>query len=276
MEIRQFFTTRNWWGKCIGAFFGFLMAGPFGAIFGLFVGNFFDRGLSEHFAKPFWPYLTEKNSTIRQIFFESTFLLLGYLSKLDGRVSEEEIDAAKQIMQQMQLNSRQNQEAKHYFTQGKQKHFDLNKTLKKLSETIGHQPTLIRLFIETQYQFIRKTGLSQKKLQTINQLLATFHLSPLFEQPHVQSEYRWSGSSQQRQTPTFEQSLFLSYQTLGLKPSASEAEVKRAYRRLISAHHPDKMIAKGASTQAIKAANEKTQHIRQAYEHIMKTKGYRF
>ena len=49
---------------------------------------------------------------------------------------------------------------------------------------------------------------------------------------------------------------------------ASDAEVKRAYRRLMSQHHPDKLVSKGLPEEMMKLATQKTHEIRQAYEMI--------
>jgi DnaJ like chaperone protein len=59
-----------------------------------------------------------------------------------------------------------------------------------------------------------------------------------------------------------------------ISPDSSKQEVKQAYRRLLSRHHPDKLIAKGVSEEKIKWANDKTQKIVKAYELICKTKGW--
>ena len=58
------------------------------------------------------------------------------------------------------------------------------------------------------------------------------------------------------------------YQLLGVAPDASDAEVKKAYRRLTNQHHPDKLVAKGMPEEMVKLANEKTQEIRKAWERI--------
>jgi DnaJ like chaperone protein len=58
------------------------------------------------------------------------------------------------------------------------------------------------------------------------------------------------------------------YATLGVGPKASDAEIKKAYRRLISQHHPDKLMAKGLPEEAMRMASQKTQEIRRAYETI--------
>jgi DnaJ like chaperone protein len=53
---------------------------------------------------------------------------------------------------------------------------------------------------------------------------------------------------------------------LGVAEKATDAEVKRAYRRLLSQHHPDKLVSKGLPEEMMKLAAQKTHEIRQAYE----------
>ncbi|MDP3704872.1 MAG: co-chaperone DjlA [Legionellaceae bacterium] len=303
MELRQYFAKRTWWGKLIGAFFGYLIAGPMGALFGLLVGNFFDRGLAEHFSKPYWHYFAEQDQAVRHVFFESMFTILGHIAKTDGRISEEAIQQAKQIMNQMELNAAQKIVAQKYFNAGKNTSFNLYSMLGDLQKAIGSKPTLIRLFIEAQYQFIRQTGITKKKLDIMNNLLACMRLAPLQQQQHFSEEFSWysttqnayqqqrSSSNQQRsssnqhhsssnQRQQYHQPHYNhenvddAYTVLGIKSTASQPEVKRAYRRRISLNHPDKLIAKGLPESAIKLANEKTQRIRKAYEQICALRGW--
>jgi DnaJ like chaperone protein len=63
------------------------------------------------------------------------------------------------------------------------------------------------------------------------------------------------------------------YDVLGIDRTASDAEVKKAYRRLMNQHHPDKLIAKGLPEEMIRIATEKTQQIKQAYEQIKTDRG---
>ena len=58
------------------------------------------------------------------------------------------------------------------------------------------------------------------------------------------------------------------YAILGTDASASDAEVKKTYRRLMSQHHPDKLVAKGLPEEMIQDATEKTQQIRSAYDQV--------
>jgi DnaJ like chaperone protein len=60
---------------------------------------------------------------------------------------------------------------------------------------------------------------------------------------------------------------------LGVESKASDAEVKRAYRRLINRHHPDKLASRGLPEEAIKLASQKTQEIIRAYEVVTRARG---
>jgi DnaJ like chaperone protein len=61
------------------------------------------------------------------------------------------------------------------------------------------------------------------------------------------------------------------YTRLGLAPEASDAEVKRAFRQLAAAHHPDKVAHLGPG--AVEQANRRFREIRDAYEEIRRLRG---
>lgn len=290
MDLRQFFTNHTWWGKLIGAFFGFLIAGATGALVGLLIGNFFDKGLSLHFSHPFWYYQSEKNPTVKTAFFESTFCLLGHIAKADGQVSQESIAYANHVIAQMQLNTKNSQLARHFFVQGKSQHFKLSQQLTALYQAIQHKPQLIHLFVDTQYQLIKIIGISEKKVAIMNEILSYLQLAPLYQNRQFAYDFPWytsrreppnyhqyqqqNHSYQRDSASSYQQSVYDPYALLDITSTATKAEVKRAYRRQISRYHPDKLIAKGASDHSIKVATEKTQQIRKAYEHICASNGW--
>lgn len=291
MNLHQLFTSHSWWGKLIGAFFGFLMAGPTGAVFGLIVGNFFDRGLKLHFSHPFWHYHSEKNPEIRRIFLETLFASFGRIAKADGQVTQQDIRFANEIMDNMKLNANQKQLAQHWFAQGKAVQFNLELKLFNLYKLIHNKPFLVRLFADTQYRFLKQGQLSENKIAILNTILSQLQLAPLYQHRQFAQDFPWyftwqhysnqQHSQQQQQNHHYkEPPVSYHYGTedpftvLKINPNATHAEVKRAYRRQISHYHPDKLIAKGASASSIKAATEKTQQIRKAYEKICAMKGW--
>ncbi len=273
MDLRRFFASQTWWGKLLCAFLGYLVAGPVGAFFGVFIGNFFDRGLAEHFTNPFWPYHAEQRHGVKKIFLEATFSILGHISKADGHVSLQEINMAKTLMQQMNLNHAQKAAAQHFFNEGKKEGFQLKPIITLLQKATFDRPSLTKLFIDTQYNAALLDGLTEKKIQIINSILNCMRCAPIHEQSQFNEQfYRKANAGEPRASTQGTHDS--AYAVLQVQPTATKQEVKRAYRRLVSQNHPDKLMAQGLPTERIKLANEKTQIICKAYEQICASKGW--
>ena len=289
MNIGQFLTQKHWWGKLLGALFGYLIGRGVGAFFGVLIGNLFDRGLAQHSSRAHWHYHQEKRAHVQKIFFTTTFAVMGHVAKADGRISEKEIAIAKQMMHEMRLSSKQKEIAKQYFTAGKQTAFNLNQSLEQFYKACHDNPELIKLFIDIQYQAATIEPLTDAKIKVLNNILQQLGFAPLYKQYrffedlgdtifNTDSQY----SSHNHNKQHYEQRsqyqsyspLAHSYAILEVSSEASKQEVKRAYRRLISRNHPDKLIAQGLPEAMIKLANNKTQQITKAYEEICKNKGW--
>ena len=83
-------------GKIIGVFLGFKWGGFFGAIAGLILGSIADKKLYElgSVNSSFF----KKKTTRQALFMQTTFAVLGHLSKSKGRVTEEDIQLANQLI----------------------------------------------------------------------------------------------------------------------------------------------------------------------------------
>lgn len=270
----------NIWGKLIGGFFGFLLAGPLGLILGVFIGHLFDCGFTQNQG---WTFSSVNPSVAQQVFFDSTFLVMGHIAKLDGRVSEAEIQAARAIMNRLGLTEAMRQKAIDLFNQGKQSSFDLEETLKKLVQACHRNKVLLKLFVEIQMQTAlaerHLTPDKQKVLQKICQYLGFAPLNFSFFEHlfNFEQAFRQQSSQQQGhyQSSHYRHQLNLqdAYAILGISTSATPAEIKKAYRKQMSQHHPDKLLAKGLPEEMIKIATEKTQNIKAAYDRICAAKG---
>ena len=76
-------------------------------------------------------------------------------------------------------------------------------------------------------------------------------------------------------TPALGSALAEAYDLLGIDASASDEAVKKAYRRQMSENHPDKLVARGLPESMQELAKENTQRVREAYETIAASRGFR-
>lgn len=258
-------------GKLLGAVLGLICGGPIGLVFGFILGHLYDVGYFHHIRQA---VNGSMHTQAQRIFFESTFKVMGHIAKSDGRISESEIRAARDIMTRMGLNESMKQEAITHFNIGKQADFNLNNTLHTLHEACHLQPTLLQIFFEIQCQMAGADGhLTQAKqatLQYISQQLGIPGFRQQYQQQHQHYQQRQRTNSQN----TSALSLNEAYQLLEVSKNASKEDIKKAYRRQMSQNHPDKLIAKGLPPEMIKVATQKTQKIKKAYELIKKTKGF--
>lgn len=284
MDLSQFFTKNKWWGKLIGAFLGYLIAGPAGALFGILLGNIYDRLMNAHSSRHHTPYHFEKRHEVKKVFSEVTFSVMGHIAKANGRISEQVIHLVNTIMQEMGLNHTQIKAARGYFIAGKNPRFNLKKALTLLHRASYDNRELIRLFADLQYRVARVDGLSYKKQVLLNDILDHLGFSPLNQQSQFYQDFfhdsnyretnRESSSNSNRRFHTPPNLLDHAYGILEISSASNQLEVKRAYRRLMSKNHPDKLIARGLPEDIIKKATEKTQKIRKAYEQILNSKGW--
>jgi len=253
----------SWWGKIVGGGFGFMLGGPLGALMGMAAGHQFDKGLN---AIDLEPGNTER---VQMAFFTAVFSVMGYLAKADGTVSRSEIKMAENIMDQMSLNASQRKAAIELFNQGKQANFPLDEILRQFKTECHRRTNLLQMFLEiliaTAYADNHLDNAEHSALQDIAQKIgfSTSQLDQLINMVSAQQQY-----SHQTAATSPQSSLKQAYAVLGVDSEISDASLKKTYRRLMSQHHPDKLVAKGLPEEMIKLANQKTAEIKSAYEQI--------
>lgn len=266
-----------WNGKIFGILIGAIFGGPIGAAIGLAIGHMFDIGLFDNILKRLGiSRSASRAANVQQIFFSSTFTVMGFLAKSDGRVSENEIRAAKEIMSRLNLNPEMKKEAIELFNIGKQPGFNVDEALNQLKRACWHHPSLLRTFLEIQLQMAYADGqqITPKKQETLQYICAQLGIRG-FNFHHFERRYRAEQHYQQyrQQAPNPRQHLQDAYKILEISATATDAEIKKAYRRQMSKNHPDKLMSKGLPPEMIKIATQKTQQIKSAYETIKKARG---
>jgi DnaJ like chaperone protein len=258
-----FLTTRSVWGAVIG--------GILGHIVGEGAGPGYSTGASASAA------------SISEVFFRTTFELMGHVAKSDGRVSEAEIDAARRMMQELMLGPNEVAAAIASFHAGKSSTYDVNSAIGRLREACGQRRDLLRSFVELQLRAaLAGNGMSPPARAVLVRAAERLGLSsPEFARMEAALRARhgsrsqgggWSGGPNRTSSSD---SLASCYAELEVAASSSNQEVTKAYRRQMSRHHPDKLVANGLPESMAQVAKERTQRIQEAYEEIRAARGMR-
>jgi len=257
----------SWWSSVIGGAVGFMIGGPLGAMLGVaFASNFSKRKSHSGFNSNFGPGNQQR---VQAAFFSGVFSVMGYISKVDGKVSQSEIIMAQQVMEHMQLSEDMIKVAKDLFNQGKQEGFNLDEVLEQFRVETHRRAHLIRMFLEIQIQAAYADGVfDSSEHNALRDIAQKLHF-PLHELESLIQQFSATKSGSKNI------SVEDAYKVLGIDKSYGDKEIKRAYRRLLAQHHPDKLVAKGLPEEMQKLANEKTQEIISAYEIIKKHRGMR-
>ena len=117
------------------------------------------------------------------------------------------------------------------------------------------------------------------------QMIAMVMAAQQFRSGGFQYEYHQGGYQQQSQGGYYSgqnqsysnsaPSIDAAYKVLGVSADDDQNTVKRAYRKMMNEHHPDKLAAKGLPDEMMELAKEKAQQIQAAYDLICKSKGWK-
>ena len=266
MTEQTFSIPRHWWGKIIGALFGLFRGGLSGALIGALLGHMVDRFIAG----------ISGVSGTRDSFFQALFCALGHLSKADGLVTDAEIRMAEQLMQRMKITGEDRQKAIRFFNQGKQPGFNLDEALKPFMQHAAMRFDLRQMFMETLVEAAFSSGRITPAEETVLLRVAQ-HLRIPAQVLAAMMQARQGGAGpwqgQHGGTGIIRGSLDQAYAHLGLKSTASDAEVKKAFRKLVSQYHPDKLVSRGLPEEMMEMAKRRVREINTAYEQIKKARG---
>lgn len=257
-----------WWGKLIGGIIGVMRGGLVGLVFGVFLGHMLDRFLSG---------LKGTNRT-RDTFFHALFSILGQISKVDGRITKVEIEAAERLMKRMLLTDAERQLAIRFFQQGTNPDFDLHATLQAFAKHSRHRYELRVMFME----LLLEAAISDGKLSVgedailervrtvLNIPINVFNAMLRAREAEGEPEY---AQGKPFGSATRGLALSKSYAALGLTSDANPQQVKKAYRKLVSQYHPDKLASQGLPDEMMDIAKKRVREINAAYDRIKAAQG---
>ncbi len=241
-------------GASIGGFAGLVVGGVVGYVASYALGRFVAGGLQ----------------VAQSQLLDSTFSIMGALCKADKVVTRNEIDAVERSFTMLHLHGESREQAKAAFNRGKEPEFNLDAAVDNFRRISRGRAPLLQLFLQLQCMAVvadgqvdpaehamlvriaRRLGLTEADVSQIEALLRAAMGGP-------------SGTAGGRPQ---KDRLHDAYTALGLTPDATPAEIKRAYRKLMSQNHPDKLASRGLPESMRPVAEERSREINSAYDMI--------
>lgn len=254
----------SWLGKMIGGTIGFALGGPIGAVAGAAFGHtFVDKKEDEYLASiPGGDRQSalSANEEAQLIFFTAAFSMLAKVCKADGKVTLKEIQAVESFMKQdLQLDVESQETAKNIFRQAVTSPEPFDAFAHQFYSVFRSQPHIIELMLDVLFRVSTADGqISPREDAMIGTAFRIF---------------QYSDTDFQRFRSRYVKQVNPDYAVLKIDASASDEEIKKQYRKLVSEYHPDKIEAKGLPEEFVKFANDKFREIHEAYERIRKERG---
>lgn len=256
-----------YWGKVVGTVAGLATGRPWIALLGLVLGHQFDRGFAAKFTRVGPDVSDGRLEQLSPQFVETLFQAMGRVAKADGRVSEEEIRAARALMHRLGLGPPAVRKAIAWFEAGKDPTFPVREKVRELRASGARQPETRALFMRLLMELALASGTVHERERVIlwqvsRELgIGRVELAQLEAMLRAQRSFRRSAAGD-----ADSKRLTDAYQTLGVGRSASNDEIKQAYRRLMNRNHPDKLAGGNPEPSVIAEAERRTREVRSAYE----------
>lgn len=253
--------------KFIASIAGYYFFGFVGAFLGLIVGAYIDRqrAYGSGGVNPL------RNALRQTVFLETMFISMGKLAKADGRVSEQEIAHAEELMQQLGMTAEHRAQAIELFKRGTSPGFDIKPTYARFISVCGQTKHLKQILLVYLITLAMADGHVHPEEEALLAEIAaqlgytTSQFQQLMDMVLNQSHFEGGQASS-------ETSLDDAYKALGVTKDSTDQEIKRAYRKLISQYHPDKLIGQGLPADMIAVATEKSKEIQKAHDVIKQTR----
>ena len=184
-------------------------------------------------------------------------------------------------MQRMHITGEDRQRAIRQFNRGKQPDFDLDEALKSFAHHSMVRQDLRQMFMEILVEAAFSSGaITQAENEVLFKVARLLHIpgqvfsAMLHARGGASGQYRSAGG-RQRQAGAQAGSMTQAYAKLGLETGASDAEVKKAYRKLVSQYHPDKLVSRGLPEEMMDIAKTRVREINTAYDQIKQSRGFK-
>lgn len=244
--------------KWLGASLGWSFGGPIGGIIGFAVGSFIDgfsAGDVQYEQQRRRPTMQQRRQTQSGDFEMSLLILAAVVIKADGKVDKRELSFVRRQFTQMYGAERANHAFKLFSGIIKNNNISTRQVCLQIRQNMTHASRLQLLHflfgIAKSDEFV-----SESEVNMIQKIAGYLNISN-YDFESIKAMF-YSGINN-------------AYKVLEIDKTATDKEVKKAYRKLVKKHHPDKLHHLGK--EHLKGAEEKFKQIQKAYESIQKERG---
>ncbi|MBV9736453.1 MAG: TerB family tellurite resistance protein [Acidisphaera sp.] len=264
----------GYWGKIIGGFAGFAMGGPFGAVLGAALGHAADSGVMQGgaFSSGGFPFgstsfggfaparLAAMLGGRDQLFAMGVVVLSAKLAKCDGPVKRAEIDAFKR---HFRIPPESVRDVGRLFDQARDSPEGYEDYARQLGEAFSDNLGMLEDVLVALFAIARADGpANQREMEFLGRVHRAFGLD------RVAWEHARGGAARERASDGPD-----AYAVLGLARSASNEEIRLAWRKLMRENHPDSLAARGVPPEFIARAGDKVARINAAWDRIKRERG---
>jgi DnaJ like chaperone protein len=212
--------------------------------------------------------------TLESQFLDTTFAVMGALCKADGVVTRDEIRVTEELFARLELSPEQKDAARAAFTRGKAPDFDLDAEVDRFVLSARGGIGMFQLFLQVQLTAVAADGqVHPAEHAMLVRIARRLGLSAM-DVARLEALLRAAAGAAPAEAAPSKPRLDDAYAALGVTPDASESEIKRAYRKLMSENHPDKLAAKGLPPSMRQLAEERAREINVAYDLIRKARQF--
>ena len=252
----------GWFSTLSGGSLGMLIGGPIGGIIGAAIGYGLGNGADDAQSE-------SGEEHTQAVFFSTVFATMGYVAKVDGRVSEEEVNFATVVMGEIELDSEERAFAMNLFREGKAPDFPIEDVLQQFHLECNDDPDMLNFFIWILLNVAYADGLVDTRERSVVRDIAAKIGIGREKLDEIEAEIRAESGG-----ATSEPSLKDAYDVLGVSPDDSDAKIKKTYHSRVKDFHPDRLDSKGLPEEMMRFAENRMKEFSLAYERITRARNF--
>ena len=254
-------------GKIVGGTIGLILGGPLGAVAGMAFGHLSDKmreaggTRQQSFYSRAYDQRLNYTQRANMTFFVGCFSMLAKLAQADGSITDAEVRSVEDFMtRDLRLDPLSRQSAIQIFNSAQRSGESFGSFAAQFYNQFRSNPQILDMMIDILIRVAATDGgMKKSEEDLILEAVRIFHFN---ETKYATIKQRYGVVTDRN------------YAVLEVSPRASNDDIKKAYRRLVSEYHPDKIASKGVPEEFMQYASDKFREIQAAYEAIRKERGF--